>query len=228
MKKNLIILVAVLLTSTFAFAQSGNMFVTGHLGFKTYSDTKSYTYPANFPVNDTSYNVPGGNSFDIMAEFHYKLTSNIAVGLGLDYERSSSYVNTTPNGTEYFNSESMFSIVPSVIYGIKITDNFKYIPRLYVAIGFGSRDNEVPNSINPNKIETFTTDLSSFSIGIKPLSFEYGINNRLAITMSFGDLSYNMYTAKSTSLANIETKTTNKSFNLDANYGASFGIRIYL
>ena len=41
MKKNLIILVAVLLTSTFAFAQSGNMFVTGHLGFNTNSKTNT-------------------------------------------------------------------------------------------------------------------------------------------------------------------------------------------
>lgn len=220
MKKNLIILVAVLLTSTFAFAQSGNMFVTGNLGFKTNSKTNT--------VGSTSVDVPGGNSFDIMAEFHYKLTKNIAVGLGLDYESSTSYVSTTPNGTDYFDSESMFSIVPSVIYGIKITDNFKYIPRLYVAIGFGSRDEEQPDlPLNPNTIETFTTDLSSFSIGVKPLSFEYGINNRFAITMSFGDLYYRTYTEKAT-VANTEVKSTDKAFNLDANYGASFGIRIYL
>ncbi|MBP1645087.1 MAG: hypothetical protein H6Q16_662 [Bacteroidetes bacterium] len=219
MKKNLIILVAVLLTSTFAFAQSGNMFVTGHLGFNTNSSTNS--------VGSTSVDIPGGNTFDIMAEFHYKITKNIAVGLGLDYERYSSFVGTTPGGTDYFNSESMFSIVPSAIYGIKITDNFKYIPRLYLAIGFGSIDEESPAVLDPNKIETFTTDLSSFTIGVKPLSFEYGINNRFAITMSFGDLYYRTYTEKAT-IANIESKATNKGFNLDANYGASFGIRIYL
>ncbi|MDD4828931.1 MAG: hypothetical protein PHE13_00350, partial [Bacteroidales bacterium] len=79
MKKSLIILVAVLLTSTITFAQSGNMFVTGHLGFNTYSSTNS--------VAGTSVDVPGGNMFDIMGEFHYKLTDNIAVGIGLDYER---------------------------------------------------------------------------------------------------------------------------------------------
>lgn len=220
MKKNLIILVAVLLTSTFTFAQSGKMFVTGHLGFNNLSSTNT--------VASTSTDVPGSNAFDIMAEFHYKITNNIAVGLGLDYETASYYDNKTPSGTEYFDSESMFSIVPSAIYGIKITDNFKYIPRLYVAFGFGSRNNDEPDApANPNTIKTTTTDLSSFTVGIKPLSFEYGINDRFALTMSFGDLYYRTYTEKAT-IANIEYKNTDKEFNLDANYGASFGIRIYL
>ena len=45
--------------------------------------------------------------------------------------------------------------------------------------------------------------------------------------MSFGDLYYRTYTEKAT-VANTEVKSTDKAFNLDANYGASFGIRIYL
>ena len=217
MKKSLIILVAVLLTSTITFAQSGNMFVTGHLGFNTYSKTHS--------TAGTSVDVPGGNMFDIMGEFHYKLTDNIAVGIGLDYERASTFSGYTPQKAECYDTRSMFSIVPSAIYGIKITDNFKYIPKLYVAIGFGSLDEE---SVASDPIVTSTTDLSSLQIGIKPLSFEYGINDRFAITMSFGDLYYRMETEKATSILNVETKKTDKSFNLDANYGASFGIRIYL
>lgn len=216
MKKNLIILVAVLLTSTFAFAQSGNMFVTGHLGFKTNSSSTS--------AAGTTVDIPGGNSFDIMAEFHYKVTKNIAVGLGLDYERASSFAGYTPQNAECYNTSSMFSIVPSVIYGIKITDNFKYIPRLYVSIGFGGVDRENPNA---DPIVTNTTDMTNFYIGIKPLSFEYGINKRLAITMSFGDLYYGMDTETYT-LGTVEVKDTYKGFNLNANYGASFGIRIYL
>lgn len=216
MKKSLIILVAVLLTSTITFAQSGKMFVTGHLGFNTYSSTNS--------VAGASVDVPGGNMFDIMGEFHYKVTDNIAVGIGLDYERYSSFVGYTPQDAECYDTRSMFSIVPSAIYGIKITDNFKYIPRLYVAFGFGSLDQE---SDLADPIVTTTTDLSSFSIGIKPLSFEYGINDRFAITMSFGDLYYRIDTEKST-IGNNEVKLNDKEFNFNANYGASFGIRIYL
>lgn len=45
--------------------------------------------------------------------------------------------------------------------------------------------------------------------------------------MSFGDLYYRMDTEKAT-IGNVEVKSTDKEFNLDANYGASFGIRIYL
>ena len=220
MKKNLIILVAVLLTSTFTFAQSGKMFVTGHLGFNSNSSTNT--------IGSTSTDIPGWNAFDLMAEFHYKITDNIAVGLGVDYETLSQFDGTTLDGTDYFDTESMFSIVPSAIYGIRITDNFKYIPRLYIAFGFGSRNDKEPDlPLNPNTIETTTTDLSSLTLGIKPLSFEYGINERFAITMSFGDLYYRTYTEKY-KIGNTDFKTNNKDFNLDANYGASFGIRIYL
>ncbi len=216
MKKNLIILVAVLLTSTFAFAQSGNMFVTGHLGFNTNSSSTS--------AAGTTVDVPGGNSFDILAEFHYKITNNIAVGLGLDYERASNFAGYTPQNAECYNTSSMFSIVPSVIYGIKITDNFKYIPRLYVSIGFGGADSE---STNADPIVTNTTDMTSFAIGVRPLSFEYGVNRRFALTMSFGDLYYGINT-DTYNIGTVEVKDTYKGFHLDANYGASFGIRIYL
>lgn len=216
MKKNLIILVAVLLTSTFTFAQSGKMFVTGHLGFNSNSSTNT--------IGSTSTDIPGWNAFDLMAEFHYKITDNIAVGLGVDYETLSQFDGTTLDGTDYFDTESMFSIVPSAIYGIRITDNFKYIPRLYIAFGFGSRNDKEPENPISNTIETTTTDLSSLTLGIKPLSFEYGINERFAITMSFGDLYYRTYTENYPN----NNKFTDKEFNLDANYGASFGIRIYL
>ena len=91
------------------------MFVTGHLGFNTYSSSNS--------VGGTSVDVPGGNSFDILAEFHYKVTKNIAVGLGLDYERSSAFCGYTPQNAECYNTSSMFSIVPSAIYEIKTIDH---------------------------------------------------------------------------------------------------------
>lgn len=136
MKKNLIILVAVLLTSTFAFAQSGKMFVTGQLGFNTWSTT-------NTDSDGKRSDTPGNSEFNIMGEFHYKITDNIAVGLGIKYDRTSEFDSKTPapGNINYFDNTSKFSFVPSVIYGIKITDNFKYIPRLYLEFGFGSYDN---------------------------------------------------------------------------------------
>lgn len=216
MRKNLIILVAVLLTSTLSFAQSGKMFVTGQLGFNTWSATNT--------VAGTSTDVPSSNSFNIMGEFHYKITNQIAVGLGINYDRRSSYMGTSVAGLDYYDTRSMFAVTPSAIYGIKITDNFTYIPRLYVSFGFGSLDSE---AVVAGQIATTTTDLSSIAIGVKPISFEYAINKRFAITMSFGDLYYMIDTQKAT-IGSTEIKNANKSFNLDVNYGAAFGLRLYL
>ncbi|MFA6806206.1 MAG: outer membrane beta-barrel protein [Bacteroidales bacterium] len=216
MKKIFIILVAVLLTSTLSFAQSGKMFVTGQLGFNSSSTTNTFA--------GTSVDVPASNTFDIMGEFHYKITDEIAVGLGINYNRNSSYDGTTSAGNDFFDTRSMFSIVPSAIYEIEITENFKYIPKLYLAIGFGSYDDE---SDVAGQITTTTNDLSSIAIGVKPLSFEYRINTKLAITMSFGDMYYSMYTNKGT-IGGTAFERTDKDFDLSANYGASFGLRLYL
>ncbi len=192
------------------------MFVTGQLGFNSWSATNT--------LAGTSVDVPASNTFDIMAEFHYKITNEIALGLGVNYNRSSEYDGTTLAGVNYYDTRSMFSIVPSAIYGIRITDNFKYIPRLYLAFGFGSFDNE---SVLAGQISTSTNDLSTITIGVKPLSFEYGINKRLAITMSFGDLYYRVENEKGT-IGGVAFERADRSFVLDANYGAAFGLRLYL
>ena len=159
-----------------------------------------------------------------MGEFHYKITDQIAVGLGINYNRNSSYDGTTLAGKDYFDTRSMFSFVPSAIYGVKITENFTYIPRLYLAFGFGSYDDE---SIVAGQVTSTSNDLSSIAFGVKPLSFEYRINTKFAITMSFGDLYYRMDTEKGT-IGGIEVKSVDKKFSLEANYGAAFGLRLYL
>ncbi|MFA7082235.1 MAG: hypothetical protein WC135_06450 [Bacteroidales bacterium] len=160
----------------------------------------------------------------VLSDNNDKITKQIAVGMGINYNRGSSYMGTSAAGLDYYDTRSMFAVTPSAIYGIKITDNFTYIPRLYISFGFGSLDSE---SVVAGQIATTTEDLSNIAIGVKPISFEYAINKRFAITMSFGDLYYMINTQKAT-IGGTEVKVADKSFNLNANYGATFGLRLYL
>lgn len=214
MKKNLFILFAILLASTFTFAQSGKMFVTGGLGFNSSSNSST--------VGSTTTDIPSSSTFSINAEFHYMVTNQIAVGLGVGYYRDNQYDNTVSNN-DLYNTTSLFTIAPSAIYFMKITDHLKYSPKLYLSFGFGTYD--MDNYV-VNEVVTTSTDLTNICIGLEPLSFEYGFNKHFAINMAFGSITYNMLTSSVTQ-SGIEYKDKRNNFDLGLNMGASFGLRFY-
>jgi len=214
MKKNLFILFAILLASTLTFAQSGKMFITGGIGFNSSSTSST--------VGSTTTDVPSSSTFNINAEFHYMVTNQIAVGLGVGYYRDNQY-NRTVADNKLYNTTSLFTFAPSAIYFMKITDHLKYAPKLYVSFGFGTydADNYVINSV-----VTTTNDLTNICIGLEPLSFEYSFNKHFAINMGFGSVTYNMLTSSYTD-SSVEHKYKNNNFDLGLNLGASFGLRFY-
>lgn len=222
MKKNLILIVAVLLTSTFAFAQSGKMFVTGTLGYNNINN--SSTYKTNNVT--TTVDEPTSSDFNIFGQFHYMVTDNIAVGLGLGYDQSRAWYRVV-NNTNLNNYSSMFHIVPSVIYFINITDNFKYAPELFLDFGFGSLTHERWDGLN-NAIVNEKDDQSLFGIALMPLSFNYNFNKNIALTFSLGEISYNMYKRTddfNEPLTTIERKTN--TFNIALNTGFRVGFRYF-
>lgn len=214
MKKNLFILFTILLASTFTFAQSGKMFITGGIGFNSISTSSK--------VGSSTTDVPSSSTFNINAEFHYMVTKQIAVGLGVGYYRDHQY-NNTIDDNELYNTTSLFTFAPSAIYFMKITDHLKYTPKLYVSFGFGNYDED---NYLINNVVTTTNDLTNICIGLEPLSFEYSFNKHFAINMAFGSITYNMYTSSFTD-SGVEYKNKMNNFDLGLNMGASFGLRFY-
>jgi len=216
MKKNLFILFAILLASTFTFAQSGKMFITGGIGFNSSSNSST--------VGSTTTDVPSSSTFNINAEFHYMVTNQIAVGLGVGYYRDHQY-NSTVSDNDLYNTTSLFEFAPSAIYFMKITDHLKYSPKLYVSFGFGTYDMDDYDNDN-DVVVTTSTDLTNICIGLEPLSFEYSFNKHFAINMAFGSITYNMLTSSVTE-SGVEYKDKRSNFDLGLNMGASFGLRFY-
>src|SRR5574344_505877 len=213
MKKNVIILAAMVLASTFAFAQSkGNMFVGGTLGFNSLGGSQKVT-AANTSVQ-TDYQ--SKTDFNIMGSFHYMITDNLAIGLGLGYS-----MDKTPRTLLADNgaiTNSMFNIAPSVIYFQRLGDNFSWDPEAQIGLGFGSSENKVTTTVGgATTTVTTTVDRFGFGIVIKPLSFQYSVNKHIAINASFGSIYYNMY-----KLGDSDNYDKTNTFGLGLNAGAEF------
>ncbi len=222
MKKNLIILVAVILTSTFAFAQSGKMFVTGNLGFNTNNSTGTTV----FNNNTTETVLQDWSTFGVGASFHYKVIDNLAVGLGLGYDRSRDWTGTF-NNKKVNDYTNLFSITPSAIYFLKISDKFQYTPELFVTLGFGGANNQFYNIID-DKVEDFTFSAFAFGVGIMPLSFNYNVNKNIALTFSLGEISYSNFKVSVDDPAPLASdETVYGNFNLQLNSGFRVGLRYF-
>ncbi|MDD2531032.1 MAG: hypothetical protein PHN41_07350 [Bacteroidales bacterium] len=222
MKKNLIILVAVLLTSTFAFAQSGKMFVTGNLDFNTNNTTR--TTVLNSTTTETI--LRDGSNFGINASFHYKVIDNLAVGLGLGYNTTRVWTGTF-NNKEVNDYTNLFNITPSAIYFIEINDKFQFTPELFFNIGFGGANYQFYNVANDN-VEDFTASTFGFGVGIIPLSFNYNMNDNLALAFSLGEISYsNQKTSIDEPAPFASNESVNGGFNLQLNSGFRIGLRYF-
>ncbi len=222
MKKNLIILVAVLLTSTFAFAQSGKMFVTGNLDFNTNNRTR--TTVLNNNTIETI--LRDGSNFGINASFHYKVIDNLAVGLGLGYNTSRDWTGTF-NNKEVNDYTNLFSITPSAIYFIEINDKFQFTPELFFNIGFGGENQQFYNAVT-DKVEDFKSSIFGFGVGIMPLSFNYNMTENIALAFSLGEISYSNFKTSiddPTPLASNEV--VNSGFRIQLNSGFRIGFRYF-
>jgi hypothetical protein len=218
MKKTLVILAAMVLASTFSFAQSkGNMFIGGTIGFNNVGGSQKVT-AANTSVQ-TDYQ--STTDFNIMGSFHYMITDNLAIGLGLGYSMDKTPITLLSDNGNVTNS--MFNIAPSLIYFQHIGDNFAWDPELQIGIGFGSHKDKTQNTVaGETSTVTTTTDRFGFGVAIKPLSFQYSINKHLAINASFGSIYYKMY-----KLGDSDNYNKTNTFGLGLNAGADFTLRYF-
>jgi len=227
MKKTLVILAAMVLASTVSFAQSkGDMFVGGQLGFKNVGVSDKVTSKGTSVTTD----YPSTTNFNFGGSFHYMITDNLAIGLGIGYNYTkvpdaSTYNNiveyfTSAKAKDFYNSTSLFNIAPSLIYFKSIGNNFSWAPELQIGLGFGS--NEAHSVDIKGNTVTVSQDVFAFGIEISPLSFQYSINKHIAVNAAFGTISYGMY-----KVGDSDNNTKTNTFNLGLNPDATFTLRYF-
>jgi hypothetical protein len=222
--KKIVLFVALLLSGNLAFAQlsKGNLLVTGALSIS--SNTSEITN--NNRVSDG----PTTTDFAFVPNVSYFLTNNFSLGLEIGFNRNSVTSDfTTDNGNTTVTLEnvvSTFAFGPFVRYYVPLGNNFYFYGQGSIQ-AYGGTDDETETSVTQNGNTTTTvinnskTDLSGFSIGLKP-GITYFLNNRFALDASFGLLQFATTGEKRT---NYERRSNQVDFNLipnSINFGLSY------
>ena len=218
--KKIVLFVALLLTTNFAFAQlsKGNILVTGAFSISGSSSENT--------VNNTTSDGPTVTSVSFVPNVSYFLTVRFALGLELGLSN-----NTTEdkdiNGNTTVTTKDVtgtFSISPFVRYYVPLGQNFYF----YGQGGFGVTTGGIESTrtsvttFGNNTVTTetkSTSDISGFNVGLRP-GITYFLNNRFALDASFGLLGIQNATVKE---GDDEFKTTEFNFNIIPN-SLTFGL----
>ena len=172
----------------------------GNIYYKSIYNTNSYYYLTN---KSSSYNQSVTN-FGLNVSLHYLTNKHFAVGGELGLDNNIAYNYSTRDFLVYFK--------PSVMYIQNITDNLIYTPKLYVGGGIGKYK---PYSDGYNNV------MYALTAGVDIFSFDYKLSNKVAINLSFGDISYNKVEYK-------DDTNGEEHFNFDLTNNLKVGIRFFL
>jgi long-subunit fatty acid transport protein len=220
--KKLLLLVALLLSGSFAFAQlsKGNVLVTG--AFSISSSTEEST------INNRTSDGPTLTSFSFVPNVSYFITNRFSVGLELGLN-SIALEEIEVNGNTTITTKDVttsFGIGPFVRYYVPLGQNFYF----YGQGGFGITAGNIEstrtsvttfgNSTVTNEVKT-QSDLTAVNVRFRP-GITYFLNNRFALDASFGLLNIEGSTVKT---GNDEFKQSQFNFNLipnSINFGLSY------
>lgn len=187
MKKILLAALVLALATTAANAQNSGWILSGSLGVSV-DDQKDFQ---------------GGDkvtSFEISPKVHRMLGKNWAIGLGLSYGQI--------KYKEADKKSNMFTIEPSAIYYLRISDKFYYAPTFFFGVGFGE--------------DAYDNDLTAVEGGGKPFSFEFRPSDSFGITLSAGKISY-----RSVKYEQGGQEATHKTFKFGITENIEMGLRYY-
>ena len=185
------------------------MSVSGSLGqaFVEYFDGSS-TQAAQAP-SDTKFGLQG--------EFAYFVADNIRLSfaVGLPYVSSP----TQKVGSIWLrDNQTGVSFNPNAAYYYKIAEGVYYTPEVGLSFGFGNRSSQESTS------STTHLKVKSWELYLQFISFEFRVNERLALGVAAGTLSYGSYRYNDINTAQY-VSAVGPSFSL--NDGSLF-VRFYL
>lgn len=204
--------------STLGFSQS-KWFFSADAAFSS----SSYSTTINGGSTSTTTNTPAARALGINLGANYCLTEQWAVGLELGFNRSSSFTGwlNGQDSEQLRDVQNVFSVAPRVTFMLPISEQFVWTPNFYVGFGFGSYTSEQNSGGN---VAEYTSDIFGWGLGLRPLSFDFHINDHLGINLSIGEISFAQ--SKITNGAGTY-ETATSDFNLTLNTGFTIGLRCY-
>jgi len=221
MKKSLL-LVAMLLSGSFAFAQlsKGNVLVTGAFSISGNANEQK--------INGTTTDGPTTTSFSFIPNVSYFITNNFSVGLELGLISNTNKEIDVNGNTTVTNKDVTTSvgIAPFVRYYVPLGQNFYFYGQGGFGINSGNTENTrtsvttVGNNTITNEVKS-QSDVAAFNVRFRP-GITYFLNNRFAIDASIGLLGLESSTTK---IGDNEYKQTQFDFNIipnSLNFGLSY------
>jgi hypothetical protein len=212
MKKILFTLCALILGLSAHAQTKGNIVIGGSLELSTTGTKTSITHSGSTTTTEGDGEFMGG----IGVNGGYFINDNILIGVGLGYNGTSE-----EDGTD-INRQNIFQLAPYASYYVKLSDKFYYTPTVKLGFEFAGNNtlDTTDGSIN-NQISAFGIDLT-----FKPAAFEYRANEKIALGLSLGDLTFGHMTAKPKNDNSI-TFSSN-AFDVNIMPGINFTMKFYI
>jgi hypothetical protein len=185
--KKLILLFALVGGISYANAQigSGSLMIGGGLNFNTSSSETTN--------GGTTVDGPTTTSFGISPRVGYFFTDNLAVGLELGYNSTSTKITpATPPPDEIKSTTSTFEVSPFIRYYSPIADKGGAFLQATVSFATGTDKDETTTG---GTTVTTESDISSFGVGINPGIYWF-ITEKIGLEGTFGFLGYTSETIK--------------------------------
>ena len=213
MKKILIAFVAVVLSLSTSAQTKGDKYISfaigGSLGQAFVEYFNGTTTQAAQAPSDTKFNLQG--------EFAYFVADNIRLSFAIVLPYVSS--PTEKAGSIWLrDNQSGISFNPNAAYYYKIADRVYYTPEFGFSFGFGNRSSQESTS------STTHLKVKTWDLYLQLVSFEFRVNERLALGVAAGTLSYGGYRYNDINTAQY-ISAVGPAFSL--NDGALF-VRFYL
>lgn len=202
--KRLLIAVILLAISTTALAQlQGEYYIGGSLG---YSTGKSVSKVVGVGRTET----PGGDNLSITPEFGYFIKNRLRVSGYLGYGWQSQKLEQVDGAWLRQNTHAAL-LGAGISYYVRLANNFYYAPEVALGVAMGAGIQDV----------TMVDDLKYVAVGfytdIKLLALEYRPMERFAFNVSLASLNYNLLGSPK-----YKTLSSSLSFNLLTNASVAF------
>lgn len=224
MKKIMIMVAALFACVSMSAQMKGDKTIYGNLGF----GGGSYSYSEGSITGKVSN--PDGFNFDIGVGFGYFITDKVEIGLqvGFDHFKKQNNLDEYLEDSsikKLYNTESTFSLVPSLKYYAPIVEETVYYTP-GVSLGFGFNSGKIQAE------ETITVDDDTqpfvFALGIDLLAFEFKPSYNIGINVSLGGFYFRQesidYDIEGT---HFKTSTTEWAFDIDSIFSPTIGFKYY-
>lgn len=144
-------------------------------------------------------------------EFDYFVADNfrLSFAVGVPFTSTTIADNLKSNSFGvYFN--------PNIAYYVRLTDNFYYTPEIGGGYELGSYKQKMASTVLVNG------KYNGYYLYFTPLNFEFKVNPRIAISISFGEFYYQDYKYKDSSNQIVDESNTFSFYLNSCNVGCRF------